>query len=95
MISSLPTLELLEKTHSFPCPYLFKVIGKAAEVFPAQVVAVVREELRSEVDPPYHVRQAVGGRHLSVTVEPVVQSSQQVVAIYRRLRDLDGLVLLF
>lgn len=95
MKSSLPTLELLEKTHAFPCAYLFKIIGKADEGFLPRVVAVVREELLIEVDPPYRVREAVGGRHLSITLEPVVQSAQQVVAIYRRLGVLDGIVMLF
>ncbi len=94
-MKNLPTIDLLENTHAFPCPYLFKIIGKADDGFLAQVVAVVREELLIEVDPPHSVREAVGGRHLSVTLEPIVQSAQQVVAIYRRLRVLDGLVMLF
>lgn len=92
---SLPTIDLLEETHAFPCPYLFKIIGKADESFLARVVAAVREELLMDVDPPHRVREAVGGRHLSVTMEPEVQSAQQVIAIYRRLRVLDGLVMLF
>ena len=95
MKNSLPTVELLEKTHAFPCPYLFKIIGKADQGFSARVVAAVREELHIEVDPPYRVREAEGGRHLAVTLEPVVQSAQQVIAIYRRLCVLDGLVMLF
>lgn len=95
MIPSLPAVDLLEKTHDFPCCYTFKIIGKADESFLARVVAVVREELMVEADPPYRVRQAVGGRHLAVTVEPVVQSAQQILAIYRRLGFLDGLVMLF
>ena len=95
MKSSLPTFDLLEKTHAFPGPYVFKVIGKADQGFLARVVAVVREELLIGIDPPYRVREAVGGRHLSVTLEPIVQSDQQVVAVYRRLRALDGLVILF
>ena len=90
----MPTCELLENTHAFPCPYLFKAIGKADQAFVARVVATVREALLSEADPPYRIREAVGGRHLSVTLEPVVQSAQQVVAIYRRLRVIDGLVML-
>jgi putative lipoic acid-binding regulatory protein len=95
MNTSLPTLDLLDKTHTFPCPYLFKIIGKANQGFMARVVAAVREELLAEVDPPYRVRETVSGRHISVTVEPVVHSAQQVVAIYRRLGAVDGLVLLF
>jgi putative lipoic acid-binding regulatory protein len=95
MSFSLPTVDLLEKAHAFPCPYLFKIIGKADGGLLAQAIAVVREELLMEVDPPYRVRETAGGRHLSVTTEPIVQSAQQVVAIYRRLQILDGLVMLF
>ena len=95
MKNSLPNLDLLEKTHTFPGPYLFKIIGKADQGFLARVIAVVREELVIEADPPYRLREAVGGRHLSITLEPPVQSAQQVVAIYRRLGALDGVVMLF
>ena len=95
MKNSLPTFDLLEEAHVFPCPYLFKVIGKPEQGFLARVIAVVREELLIEIDPPYRVREAVGGRHVSVTLEPVVQSAHQVLAIYRRLGALDGLVMLF
>ena len=95
MISSLPCLELLEKTHSFPCPYLFKIIGKPENDFLVRVIAIVREELLFEFDPPYQIREAVGGRHVSVTLEPTVQSARQVLAIYRRLSILDGLVMMF
>lgn len=94
-MTSLPSHELLEKTHSFPCPYEFKIIGKAEDTFLARVVAVVREELTAQDDPPHRVREAVGGRHLSVTLEPVVHSAHQILAIYRRLQVIDGLVMLF
>ncbi len=95
MSKPLPTFDLLEKTHPFPCPYVFKVIGKPDHGFLARVIAVVRMELSAEIDPPYHVRDAVGGRHVSVTLEPVVQSPHQVLAIYRQLAVLDGIVMLF
>ncbi|MBI2808570.1 MAG: DUF493 domain-containing protein [Planctomycetes bacterium] len=95
MKSSLPTLELLQKTHDFPCPYVFKVIGKADPGFTARVLAVLREVLTIDTEPDHRIREAVGGRHVSVTLEPVVQSAQQILAIYRRLGAVDGLVMLF
>jgi putative lipoic acid-binding regulatory protein len=95
MKTSMPAIDVLEKTHTFPCPYLFKIIGKADQGFLARVIAAVREELTIDSDPPYRVREAVGGRHFSITVEPTVQSAQQVLAIYRRLSVLDSLVMLF
>jgi putative lipoic acid-binding regulatory protein len=94
MLNNLPTLELLEQTHPFPGPYIFKIIGKPEQGFVARVVALVREEMSAEADPPFRVRESVGGRHLSVTMEPIVQSAQQVLAIYRRLVKVEGLVML-
>lgn len=95
MNSALPTVELLQETHAFPGPFLFKIIGKPDQGFSARVVAVVRNELQFEADPPYRLREAVGGRHVSITLEPVVQAADQVVSIYRRLGELEGMVMLF
>jgi len=95
MQSNLPTIDLLEKTHTFPCPYLFKIIGNANPNFVANVIAVVCEELRYDAEPPYRTRESVGGRHISLTLEPSVQSPHQVLAIYRRLAVIDGLVMMF
>lgn len=90
----LPPVELLEKTHHFPGPYMFKFIGKVENGFVARVVAAVRDELSNELDPPFHVRETAGGRHVSVTVEPQVQTAQQVLAVYGRIRRLAGLVMM-
>ncbi len=93
-MSSPANLEMLEKSHDFPCPYIFKIVGKADEGFVARIVVAMREELLIDIDPPYSVREAVGGRHLSITFEPVVQSAQQVVTIYARLARLQGVLML-
>jgi putative lipoic acid-binding regulatory protein len=90
-----PSIELLESTHRFPGPYMFKVIGRVENGFAARVVAAVREELSEPADPPFRVRDAVGGRHVSVTLEPTLQTAEQVLAVYRRLRTLAGLVMLW
>jgi putative lipoic acid-binding regulatory protein len=88
------SIELLENTHRFPGPYMFKVIGRVENGFVARVVAAVREELAERVDPPFSVRETAGGRHVSVTLEPQVQTAQQVLAVYRRIRQMAGLVML-
>jgi putative lipoic acid-binding regulatory protein len=93
-MGDLPSLELLERTHHFPGPYMFKAIGRVENGFAARVVAAVRDELANSVDPPFKVREAAGGRHVSVTVEPTLQTVHQVLAVYRRLRGTAGLVLL-
>ena len=91
---NLPSLELLESRHAFPCVFTFKVIGSTADNFHARVVAIIRDELKMEEDPPHSYRSARNGRHIAVTVEPLCESSQQVLAIYSRLTGMDGLVML-
>jgi putative lipoic acid-binding regulatory protein len=90
-----PSVELLENTHQFPGYYMFKVIGKADNGFIARTVAAVREELFMEQDPPYFVREPRSGRHVAITLEPLVRDAEQVLALYRRLVELEGLVLLW
>jgi putative lipoic acid-binding regulatory protein len=93
-MGELPSIELLENTHQFPGPYMFKAIGRVEDGFLARVVAAVRDELADAADPPYRFREAVGGRHVSVTLEPTVQTARQVLAIYSRIRKTVGLVML-
>lgn len=93
-VIKLPSTELLEMRHSFPCHYTFKVIGYADANFTARVIACVRDELKLETDPPFSLRATAHGRHVAVTLEPMCESSQQVIAIYSRLSGMDGLVML-
>jgi putative lipoic acid-binding regulatory protein len=93
-VHNVPAIDLLEKTHQFPGPYMFKVIGRVENGFAARVVAAVREELAESVDPPFRCRESAGGRHVSVTLEPTVQTVQQVLAIYQRVQQIAGLVML-
>lgn len=93
-MNSLLSIELLESTHDFPCTYVLKVIGKSDDGFVGRVVAAVRDHLELEVDPPYRVRGTTGGRHVSITLEPVVNSAWDVLAIYGRIQEIDGLVMM-
>jgi putative lipoic acid-binding regulatory protein len=92
-VGELPSLELLEATHVFPGRFVFKVIGRVENGFAARVVAAVRDELADAVDPPHSVREAVGGRHVAVTLEPEVATAAQVLAVYRRVRSITGVVM--
>lgn len=91
----LPPRALLEATHAFPGTYWFKVIGRVDDGFIARVVAAVRETLVSEADPPYYIRCTAGGRHVAITLSPSVTTADQVLAVYRRLKGLAGLVVMF
>ncbi|MFT6831362.1 MAG: putative lipoic acid-binding regulatory protein [Planctomycetota bacterium] len=91
----LPSKELLEQRHAFPCPYIFKVIGTADEGFEARVTACVQRELRTNVQPPSSVRETKGGRHQSVTVEPTCPDADSVLRLYAELRKVEGVMFLF
>jgi uncharacterized protein len=91
---NLPPVELLNRTHQFPCFYVFKAIGRVESGFAARVVAGVREELSQETDPPHRFRQSASGRHVSVTLEPHVETAEQVLAVYRRIASMAGLIVL-
>jgi putative lipoic acid-binding regulatory protein len=93
-MDELASVELLQETHEFPGPYMFKVIGRAEHGFEHRVVAAIRDQMGSEVDPPFRVRQTPGGRHIAVTVEPVMETAWQVLAVYGRLRETEGLVMI-
>ncbi len=90
----LPAIELLESTHNFPCRYLFKIIGADEDDFTARVISAVRVALEASVDPPHRLRRTSGGRHVSVTLEPVLRSAHEVLAVYRSLCDTDGVMIL-
>jgi putative lipoic acid-binding regulatory protein len=91
----LPAIELLESTHRFPGPYLFKVIGRSERGFVARTVAAVRDAVAAEIDPPFSVRETAGGKHVAVTLEVPVQGAEEVIAVYRRVQKLAGLVFLW
>ncbi len=91
----LPSKELLEERHSFPCPYTFKVIGEADEGFQARIKECVQRELRTNIEPPSSVRETKGGRHQSVTVEPTCPDADSVLRLYAELRKVDGVMFLF
>jgi uncharacterized protein len=85
------SVELLEKTHVFPCPYMFKLIGSEDQGFVARAVAAVREALQADRDPPYTTRATPDGKYIAVSLEPIVYSAQQILAVYDRVRGLAGL----
>lgn len=87
------SIELLNATHSFPCSFEFKVIGNASDQFVALVLETITQ-VTSEADPPHSTRTTPGGRHISVTAEPMVQQAEHVLEIYDRLKGIEGVVML-
>ncbi len=85
-------LELLNATHDFPCPFTIKVIGLAADDFERRVVDAVKEALRIDTVNT-STRETPKKKHVSVTVEPVLQSAEQVLLLYERIRSVEGVVM--
>lgn len=93
-MDSLPARELLESVHQFPGTFVFKAVGRSEDEFVVVVVAAVRDALQQEFDPPFEVRETPSGRHIAVTVTPWVQSADEVLSVYSRIRVIPGLVML-
>jgi len=87
--------ELLEARHDFPCPYTFKVIGEAGDGLEGRVAACVASELGMDAPPETSVKTASGGRHESITIEPVCPDANAVLDLYAKLRALRGVLFLF
>ncbi len=93
-MTSLPARELLDAVHQFPGQFVFKAVGRADGEFVDSVVAIVREVLEQDFDPPFETRGTPAGRHIAVTVVACVTSSEEVLLVYARIRELPGLVML-
>lgn len=85
--------ELLDAVHQFPCEFLIKVIGASSDDFIERVVAAVIALDILETDISYTSRQTAGGRHTSVSLTLIAQSSQQVMDIFAAIRQVHGVVM--
>ena len=82
--------EKLEAMHTFPGPFMFKVIGENTDDFHDRAVAALRAVApTSELEVTR--RESKGARHQSLTMVLQVDSSQAVVDIYARLSELPGI----
>jgi len=90
-----PSADLLESSHPFPGVYQIKAIGSSDGGFEERVLAAAAEELASPGEIDCSVRATPGGRHVSLTLDITVQNAEQVRAIYARIREVEGLTLLF
>lgn len=94
MGNNFPTIELLETTHQFPGRYVVKVIGKTDDDFVGRVVSAVQAAMSASIPPPHRIRETTGGRHVSITFEPVMKTPHEVLAVYQSISEITGLVML-
>ena len=86
-------LSLLNATHEFPCPFVFKVIGQSSTAFVAKIVAIVRNVLELEEDPPFETRDTPNGEHTSITMEPEVNNAEVILEVYEQIQEVEGVVM--
>lgn len=85
--------ELIESTHSFPCNYIFKVVGYHRNQFTDRVLDATREVVGGAMTIKHSTRETRSGKHISVTIEPYLDESDQVLAIYEKIRELDDVIM--
>lgn len=81
--------ELME----FPCQYTFKAVGLCGHEFRQQVEDAVAAHAIVSRDAVY-VRESRNGTYQSVSVMVQLFNSQQLLAIYSRLKTVSGLKML-
>ena len=84
---------LLEQQHSFPCEFTFKVIGTSNDDFVERVVTVLRDCLPGDEEPPHRFRSTPNGRHVAVTLEPIITSAEEVLRVYAMFKTIEGVVM--
>jgi putative lipoic acid-binding regulatory protein len=86
-------INLLKQCHSFPGPYVFKVIGDNTPRFAEAVLSEVSKELGEGIHQgtDFRTRESSGGKYLSITLKLEVESAEQVLRFYERFSKLTGL----
>ncbi len=73
----------LDETHQWPTQYIFKFIVKTEHL----------DELVSALpDEPMTTRNSQKANFVSVTMEPVMNSSAEVIEVYRKTAMIKGLI---
>ncbi|MFU8857233.1 MAG: DUF493 domain-containing protein [Deferrisomatales bacterium] len=86
----IPVEELLE----FPVRYSFKVIGHHTRELSNEAYAAVRGALEEGRRVELRTRLSSKGAYLSVTLTARIQSAEELKAVYRALRLVNGVITL-
>ena len=92
-MSKMPSIEVLEAHHDFPCEYTIKAIGSADDDFIGRVVVAVQTGIDSDTPPDYTLKETSGGKHVSLTFEWCAASAEQVIEVYKEINVVDGLIM--
>lgn len=89
-MKGVPSIELLESTHTFPSQFTYKVFGPNTEAFRESAEASAVGIAGSADWVSASTRESGKGNHQCVTLEVFVQSAHQIQALYGELQKLEG-----
>lgn len=69
----------------FPCKFQIKAMGMAEDGFDILVVGIIRKHVSDLTENAVKSRLSQGGKYVSITVEVVAESKQQLDSIYFEL----------
>ncbi len=87
-----PPIELLESTHTFPGPYLFKLVGENGLLSEASLLGPI-SQYSTEVK-VVGTRLSANGKHISYSIEAQVKNAQAIHDILTALHGVPGLALI-
>ena len=90
----LPPIELLEAVHQFPGNYTFKIIAENEATIIERVVDQMKQICPRLKDVPYTSRLTENKKYLSITIDIVVESAQEIHTLYNSLLKVSGIVLM-
>ena len=87
-----PPIELLEATHTFPGPYLFKLVGDNGVLLETALMELIsRHATEAKL---VGTRHSSSGKHVSFSIEAQVESAQTVHDILTALHAMPGLAMI-
>jgi putative lipoic acid-binding regulatory protein len=84
-------IELLEANHSFPCAFSISVIARNDEAVSSAVVAAVAE-IGPIADDGHERRESGGGKYVSHRLLVHCGNPEAVLALFARVREVDGVI---
>src|SRR5262245_54146360 len=86
-------IELLEASHVFPGTFSLSVIARSDEIVEAAVLAAAAVGLDGPLAVDAHERRpSEHGKYVSHRLQVPVASAEDVLALYARLRAVDGVI---
>jgi len=88
-------IELLEANHVFPCSFSLSVIARKDDAVEAAVLAAA-VGLDAPLGEGAHVRRpSANGKYISHRLNVPCANAEAVLALYARLRAVDGVITIF